>query len=214
MATFLLCPYLTKKEKEREKKKEKEKEEERKLSGFFLICLLFIFLASLGFLSHVYAISSPSDQRLLSSWCAGFSLWYLLFCRAWALGAQASGAVAHGLSCPSAVESSWARNQTCVPCIGRQILNHWAIKEVLVSSDKGTNTIMKSLPSRPHLNLFASQRPHLLLSLHWESGLHHMIFAKTQTFSPLHSESSTQPWLHVRVTWEPLRKYCHSDSSP
>ena len=26
--------------------------------------------------------------------------------------------------------SSWTRNQTHVPCIGRQILNHWTIREV------------------------------------------------------------------------------------
>ena len=128
------------------------------------------------------------------SHCGGFSC-----CRAWALGAQAL-VVAHWLSRSSAVESPGPRDQTRVPGIGRQILNHLAIREVLVSSDQGTNTIMRSLPSRPHLNLFTSQRLHLLLSLHWESGLHDMIFAKMQTFSPLHYESGTQPWLHIRVT--------------
>ena len=29
------------------------------------------------------------------------------------------------------VGSSWTRDQTCVPCIGRQILIHWATREVL-----------------------------------------------------------------------------------
>ena len=28
------------------------------------------------------------------------------------------------------VESSWTRDQTCVPCIGRWILSHWSIREV------------------------------------------------------------------------------------
>ena len=31
------------------------------------------------------------------------------------------------------VESSWTRDWTCVPCIGRKILNHWTIREVLRS---------------------------------------------------------------------------------
>ena len=59
-------------------------------------------------------------------------------CRAQALGTQASVAadrglwslgsvvVALGLSCPTACEIFWTRDQTGVPCIGRQILNHWA----------------------------------------------------------------------------------------
>ena len=29
--------------------------------------------------------------------------------------------------------SSWIREQTYVPCIGRQILNHWTTREVLGS---------------------------------------------------------------------------------
>ena len=43
----------------------------------------------------------------------------------------------HGLSscgphlvAPRYVESSRARDQTCVPCIGRYILNHWTAREV------------------------------------------------------------------------------------
>ena len=31
------------------------------------------------------------------------------------------------------VESSWTRDWTCIPCIGRKILNHWTIREVLRS---------------------------------------------------------------------------------
>ena len=45
--------------------------------------------------------------------------------------ARASGVVAHGLSCPMACRSSWAKDQSCVPCIGRRILNHWTTREVL-----------------------------------------------------------------------------------
>ena len=28
------------------------------------------------------------------------------------------------------MESSWTRDQTCVPCIGRQIPNHWTTREI------------------------------------------------------------------------------------
>ena len=35
---------------------------------------------------------------------------------------------------PWHVESSWTRNQICVPSIGRWILNHWTIRKVLSSS--------------------------------------------------------------------------------
>ena len=35
------------------------------------------------------------------------------------------------LAVPRHVESSWTRDQTCVPCVGRQILIHSATKEVL-----------------------------------------------------------------------------------
>ena len=34
-----------------------------------------------------------------------------------------------GLPFPSPGESSWPRDWTCVPCIGRQILYHWATRK-------------------------------------------------------------------------------------
>ena len=39
--------------------------------------------------------------------------------------------VVHELSCPAAqhVGSSWTRDQTSIPCIARQILNHWTTRE-------------------------------------------------------------------------------------
>ena len=37
---------------------------------------------------------------------------------------------AHGLSCPGARRILWTRDQTRVPCIGRQILNHWTTRKV------------------------------------------------------------------------------------
>ena len=35
-----------------------------------------------------------------------------------------------GLIAPWHMESSQTRNQICVPCIGRQILNHWTTRDV------------------------------------------------------------------------------------
>ena len=37
------------------------------------------------------------------------------------------------LSCSMHVEYSRTKDQTCVPCIGRQILNHWTTRAVLSS---------------------------------------------------------------------------------
>ena len=80
-----------------------------------------------------------------ASHCGGFSC-----CGARALGTRASVVVVCGLSscglralehrlsslwrmglvAPWHVESSWTRDRTHVPCIGRQILNHCATREV------------------------------------------------------------------------------------
>ena len=48
-------------------------------------------------------------------------------------GTKASVVVAFRFIAPQHVESSWTSNQTCAPCIGRQILNHWTTREVLFS---------------------------------------------------------------------------------
>ena len=48
-------------------------------------------------------------------------------------GAQAQLLWHTGLVAPGPVGSSWTRNQTCVSCIGRQILYHWATREALSS---------------------------------------------------------------------------------
>ena len=55
-----------------------------------------------------------------ASHCRGFS-----FCGAWAQYLLRPGLVA-----PRHVGSSWTRDQTCVPCIGRLILLHCATRKV------------------------------------------------------------------------------------
>ena len=58
-----------------------------------------------------------------SLWCSGFSLRWILLLRS--TGSRRAGAVA-----PRHVGSSWTRDRTCVPCIGRRILNHCATRAV------------------------------------------------------------------------------------
>ena len=64
--------------------------------------------------------------------CAGFSS-----CGTWAQQlwlvcstAQAQQLWPTGLAAPQHVGSSWTRDQTCVPCTGRRILNHCTTREV------------------------------------------------------------------------------------
>ena len=61
--------------------------------------------------------------------CGGFSCWGLEVV-AHGFSSTDSAAVRHGLSCPlSVVGSSQIRDWTCVPCLGRRILHHWASRE-------------------------------------------------------------------------------------
>ena len=69
------------------------------------------------------------------SHCSGFSCCGAQALGTWASvvvarGLQSAGSVvvAHGLSCSEA--TSQTRDRTCVPCIGRRILNHYATGEV------------------------------------------------------------------------------------
>ena len=110
----------------------------------FYFWLLRVFVAARG-LSLVVASGGYS-----SLWCAGFSLQWLLLLRStgsrrmgfsscgaqaqllWLAGskAQAQYLWHTGLVAPQHVGSSRIRAQTRVPCIGRRILNHCAIREV------------------------------------------------------------------------------------
>ena len=57
-------------------------------------------------------------------------------CRISSCNALASLVAACGLSCPGAcgIFLRWTMDQTQVPCIGRQILNHWTTREVSKTS--------------------------------------------------------------------------------
>ena len=56
------------------------------------------------------------------------------------------------------VGSSWSRDRTCVPCIGRQILNHWITREALghffvVAAEEGDAIIIKWVEARDKVKL-------------------------------------------------------------
>ena len=93
---------------------------------------LFIcrYLVILGLHCYMRAFSSCDDQGLLFSAMprlliavASLVVGHRLWSRVSSCGAQALAALQH-------LESSWARDQTQFPCIGRGILTHWTTREV------------------------------------------------------------------------------------
>ena len=91
-----------------------------------------LFLTVVCCLCRVLSCSGCCEQGLLlscsaqASHCGGLSC-----CGAWApvFGLSSYGAWAQ---LPQYVESCWTQDGTCVPCIGRQIPNHWDTREVLL----------------------------------------------------------------------------------
>ena len=108
-------------------------------------CLLFIYLLIFGYTGSSLLhrlFSRLGEQGLLSSCgarashCDGFSggaqaLGFSAFssCSSWAPEYRLSSCGALGLVALRQEGSSWIRDWTCVSCIGRQILNHWATRE-------------------------------------------------------------------------------------
>ena len=104
----------------------------KKINLFNYFWLHWVFVAARG-LSLVAASGGYSSLR-----CAGFLLLWLLLLRSTgsrragfsSCSMQAQQLWCMGLVAPRHVGSSWTRAQTHVPCIGRQILNHCAAREV------------------------------------------------------------------------------------
>ena len=101
------------------------------------LCVGYFFLAYFlfgcaGSFVLLWAFSSCGKLRAtLWLWCAGFSLRCLLLLQS--TGSRAFGfqQLCHtGLVALWHAESYWTRDQTCVPCIGRQISNYWTTREV------------------------------------------------------------------------------------
>ena len=100
------------------------------------ICLYFwpgwVFVAACGsplVMSRGYPLAAVSR----ASHCGGFSyygeqaLGHTGFssCSSWTLWSVGSVDVLHGLSCSMALSPPLTKDWTHVPCVGRQILNHW-----------------------------------------------------------------------------------------
>ena len=82
-------------------------------------------------------VSASRGYALL--WCIGFSLWWLLLL-------QSTGSVltSTGFAAPWHMGSSRTRDQTHVPCIGRQILHHRASREA-----PANKTLLKYNEAKP-----------------------------------------------------------------
>ena len=87
-------------------------------AGFGFVLLSVVGLCCRTSFSLVVATGATLHCGVGASHSGGFSC-----CRAWALDSLASVVAAHGLP-------SQTRNQTSVPCVARQILNHWTPREV------------------------------------------------------------------------------------
>ena len=82
-------------------------------------------------MSCCWALSGCSKEGSLPSWCAWASHCGGLFhCRAQAVGTWAQKLWCTGPVSLRHVESSWTKDQTGVPRIGRQTRNHWTTREV------------------------------------------------------------------------------------
>ena len=99
---------------------------------FFFKIFKNSFLAALGLRCCMQAFSSRGEQGYSSgcgAWACrwgGFSLWSM------GSRAQAQQLWPTGLIGPRHMGSSRTRSQTHVLCVGRQILNHWTIREIPV----------------------------------------------------------------------------------
>ena len=99
---------------------------------FLSYLFIYLFMAAPG-LCCVWAFSTCGKQGYSLVWCMGFSSQYLLW---WSMGpkcASVSSSRHMGFAAPQPVGSSWNRDWTCVPCIGRWTLNHWTARKGLIS---------------------------------------------------------------------------------
>ena len=159
---------------------------------FFQICyfnfyLFILFLAVLGLCCYKKTFSS------LDNWASHFS--DFSYCRAWALGHKLQQLRCIGSVVPQHVESPLARNWTHVPCTGRQILNHWTIRETLqiifYCFYFHRNLLFKVAILRSHARRRAVLRTEDLLIelLNFQTWIYYLIFpiSKSLGFESIHS---------------------------
>jgi len=97
---------------------------------FFFPFKIYLLLSVLGLvascrLSLIVVSVGYSSCSALVSHCSGFFFWAQVLEHESSQQLWCKGSVAS-----SHVESSRTRDQTCVPCIGKQILNHWTTRKV------------------------------------------------------------------------------------
>ena len=99
---------------------------------FFKIYLFIYFWLHWVFVAvrRLSLVAASGGYSLL--WCAGFSLQRLLLLQSPGSRAQSQQLWRTGLVAPQPVGSSWTRDRTRVPCIGRRILNHCTTSKVPV----------------------------------------------------------------------------------
>ena len=135
------------------------------LPGFLFSFLFFpYFLLALGLHCSLRAFSSrgqlrATSCRLLSLWCMGFSLRWLPLL--WSTGSGHMGFSScsmwaqylwhTGLVVRRHVESSWTRDQTCVPCVGRQIPIHCITGKSRFLEWLHENSFVRQDHLKPHL---------------------------------------------------------------
>ena len=114
-----------------------------------------------------------------------------------------------GLVAPQHVVSSQTRYQACVPCTGRQILNHWTTREVLYSLN--FNILgHKQFTEKPENDGIV-----FLLSLKTnQMGRNTCILLITKQFNANHQSMLNKDFLNTQTsTWSPIHAQNCSVSS-
>ena len=105
------------------------------LTLFFFNLFIYLFLAVLGLRFCEGFLQLWQEGATLHRGARASHYRDLPCCGAQAPDAQAQQLWLTGLVAPRHVGSSQTRAQTCVPCIGRQTLNHCATREAPISVD-------------------------------------------------------------------------------
>ena len=112
--------------------------------SFFFFWILFIYLFIFGCVGSSFLCEGFLQLRQVGATphCGARASHYrgLSCCRAQAPDAQAQQLWLTGPVAPRHVGSSQTRARTCVPCIGRRILNHCATREALIHFSSTVNT--------------------------------------------------------------------------
>ena len=101
-----------------------------------ILCLFgcSVFIAGTGFSLVVSGVCSLV-------WCAAFLLQWLLWLQSSGSRVRAQQPWHTGSAALRHVRSSRTRDRTCVPCIARQILSHWATREAWSTTFKGYSSL-------------------------------------------------------------------------